>query len=488
MPGREGLPFGAMGRRIAALIAVAVVAFAALAVVLAKNSGKDDSTPKTKQSDTRAEALAYAPKASPALIGVDTGSPQASLVLGALVSRATGGALTANDISPLLGNEAVVALLDPRTGRSQLSMVAKDPDALKQLARRLTQTGSYKDATLYKGPQGAAIAIRQDTLLAASDEATVRRALDTRANPQAHPTPHDFDRRLAGLPVNADVRTVFDPKRAVISERLPGVLNTRWGRSLTNGAAVLEEGGTGVRRPFRLETDGSRINENDLPFAPGPQTPKMNGKAPLLIGVRDLGQLIAFLRKADPERLGNLDTFQNGLPSFLRVNVNGLLNGLTNDGTISSDDGLDHFAARTNPPDPSDWRTPLERLSTLSGVLQRLGIDNIKLTDEGTSAYRLDVDGDLALRAGVFGPTLVLTDDADTNLRATAVAPQAPTPQGARGGLTLRMQASEGRRLLTDLFGLPANAGAILDRLGDLTGWARAATDSVRGELDLALR
>src|SRR4051794_14375021 len=174
MPGREGLPFGAMGRRIGALIAIAVVAFAALAVVLAKNSGKDDSTPKTKQSDTRAEALAYAPKASPALIGVDTGSPQASLVLGALVSRATGGALTANDISPLLGNEAVVALLDPRTGRSQLSMVAKDPDALRALARRLTQKGSYRGATLYAGPSNAAIAIRAQTLLAAFDQRTVR--------------------------------------------------------------------------------------------------------------------------------------------------------------------------------------------------------------------------------------------------------------------------------------------------------------------------
>ena len=62
------------------------------------------------------------------------------------------------------------------------------------------------------------------------------------------------------------------------------------------------------------------------------------------------------------------------------------------------------------------------------------------------------------------------------------------TPPGARGGLTLRMQASEGRQLLSDLFGPPAGASAILDRLGDLTGWARAATDGVRGELDLGLR
>src|SRR3954465_12251679 len=116
MPGREGLPFGPVGRRIAALIAVAVVVFAALAFVLAKNSSKDDATP-TQQSDTRAEALAFAPKTSPALIGADTGPPQATPPRGALVNRIAGGALTANDISPLLGNEAVVALLDPRTGR-----------------------------------------------------------------------------------------------------------------------------------------------------------------------------------------------------------------------------------------------------------------------------------------------------------------------------------------------------------------------------------
>src|SRR4051812_39651345 len=336
MPGGEGLPFRAMGRRIGALVAVAVVAFAALAFVLARNSSKDDTTP-TPQGDTRAQALAYAPRASPALIGVDTGSPQASLVLGALVQRVSGGALTANDISPLLGNEAVVALLDPRTGRSQLSMVAKDPDALRALARRLKQTGSYKTATLYSGPQGAAVAIKQDTLLAASDEPTIRRALDTQANAGAHPTPPEFDRRLAGLPTTADVRTIFDPKRIVVAQRLPGVLNTRWGRSLTNGAAVLEEGGTGLRLPFALQTDASRINDQDLPFATGPQVPTMRGDAPLLLAVRDIGQLIAFLRKVDPERLGNLDSFQNDLPSFLRVNVNGLLDGLTNDGTIASD-------------------------------------------------------------------------------------------------------------------------------------------------------
>jgi hypothetical protein len=168
--------------------------------------------------------------------------------------------------------------------------------------------------------------------------------------------------------------------------------------------------------------------------------------------------------------------------------VNGLLNGLHGEGTISSADRLQHFAARTNPPDPNAWRTPLERLTTLSGVLQRLGIDNVKLDEEGPNGYRLEVDNQLAARVGLFGPTLVLTDDARTNMRATATAPPAPTPPGARGGLTVRMTAAEGRRLLATVFGLPASASGVLDRIGDLTGWARASTSSVRGELQLGLR
>src|SRR5262249_54140028 len=141
-------------------------------------------------------------------------------------------------------------------------------------------------------------------------------------------------------------------------------------------------------------------------------------------------------------------------------------------------------------PDPGDWRRPLQRLTTLSSVLQRLGIDNIKLDEEPGpgDAYRLEIDSKLTARVGLFGRTLVITDDARTNLARTAAAPAVATPTGAAGGLTLRLQADEGRRLLGSLFGLPEGAAAVLDRLGDLTGWARAETTGVRGQLQLGLR
>src|SRR6185312_3692458 len=129
-------------------------------------------------------------------------------------------------------------------------------------------------------------------------------AIDTAATPASHVTPAEFDRRLAGLSKTADVRAVFDPKRVVVGARLPGVLNTRWGRSLTNGAAVLQEGGSGLVLPFVLQTAATRINVKDLPFGAGPKPPQMRGRAPLLIGVRDFAQFVAFLGQADPKRLG----------------------------------------------------------------------------------------------------------------------------------------------------------------------------------------
>ena len=479
-----------MSRRISALIGVAAAAIVAVVVAVVLLRGGDDKPAATKtQGDTRAEALSYAPRNAPALVGVDTGSASASLVLGVVVPEVSGGALTANDVSPLLGNEAVIAILDRQ--RTQLSMVAKDPDALRALARRLRRTGSYKGATIYQAPGGATVALKGDTIVAASDAPTVDQAIDTAADKASHATPQLFDQRLAGLPTTAGIRAVFDPKRVVVATQLPGVLNTRWGRSLTNGAAALAEGGPGLRLQFVLQTDAKRINDQDLPFGTGTTPPRMRGRAPLLIAAKDFARLIAFLRKADPERLGGLDSLQSGLPSFLRVNIDGLLGGLHGDGTISSDDGLSHFAARTDPPDPGDWRTPLNRLSTLSSVLQRLGIDNIKLDEEPGDAYRLTIDGKLTARIGIFGPTLVITDDAATNLRATATAPVVAPPPGAKGGLTLRLRGGEGQRLLGGLLGTDANdetTASILARFGDLTGWARAATDGVRGELDLGLR
>jgi hypothetical protein len=478
-----------VSRRVIALIAAAaVVVLTAVAALLLRGDDDGGERPAAPpRSAGRAEALAYAPRGTPVLVGVDSGSPGAGLVLGQLVPRLTNGALGAADIQPLLGNEAVVAILDTRTRRSQLSLVARTQADLRALVARLDAAGTYRGAQLYRGPRGSALATRGGELVAATDEPTIRRALDTRQTASAHVTPAEFDRRLAGLSTRAPVRTVFDP-RLLLRTRVPEALDTNWGRALTNGAAVLTGGDDGLRVPFRLQTDASRLNNADLPFATGTRPPQLRGAAPLLVGVRDLAPVIRFLRTADPERFGGIDRLQRDLPGFLRIDVDGLFAGLRNDGTISSADMLDHFVVRTDPRDPADWREPLERLSGLSNVLQSLGIANVKLDEERGDAYRLTVDGQMLFRAGVFGRTLVATDDARASLQGAARAPQAPTPPGAAGAVTVRLARSAVRELLVEQFGLPREAGLILDRVGDLTGWARAERDAVGGEVRLAVR
>jgi len=251
---------------------------------------------------------------------------------------------------------------------------------------------------------------------------------------------------------------------------------------------VLTSGPEGLRVPFKLQTDPNRLTNADLPFATGPQPPQLKGRAPLLIGVRNFAPTIRFLRKADPDRFGALDTFEQKIPSFLRVNPDDLFNNLSNDATLSSADLLKHYVARTDPRDPDVWRQPLQRLSTLSNILQNLGIDNIKLDEEPGDAYRLIVDGKMVIRAGIFGPTLVLTDHPRIPLQPAANAPAAPTPAGAAGALTFRFDRAQVKRLLTEQFGLPPEASVILARLGDLTGWARSERDGLRGELRLGVR
>jgi hypothetical protein len=124
----------------------------------------------------------------------------------------------------------------------------------------------------------------------------------------------------------------------------------------------------------------------------------------------------------------------------------------------------------------------------VSAVLQRLGIGDVALDEEPGDAYRLAVDGDLVARAGIFGRTLVATDAPGTDLPAVAAAPAEPPPDGAAGAVVARLRAGTLQALVARALDLPALARPLLRRLGDLTGWARAERDGVRGELRLALR
>ena len=469
-------------RPLPAIAAVAAFVIAVVAVVVVLTRGGDDKP--APLPDARPEALAFAPRDAPGVIAVDTAAPAAGAILQQLVPRLTDNALTGADVRPLLGRDAAVALLDPRARRGTVAFVARDRARLEQATDGLRATGAYRGARLYAARSGA-VATRGLALVAAPDAAALRRALDARADPSGHITPAVFDARLTDLPKTAPVQAIFDARRVLLAQQ-PEVGRTRWGRALRGGAAVLQAGGDGIRIPFRIAS-APGLTPADLPFAPGARPPVARGRAPLVAGIRGFDRLIAFLRVADPDRFRALNQIDDAVPAFLGLDIDGLLDNVGTEATVTTAD-LRTLVVRTDPRNAGAWRTAVNSAATLSSILQRVGVDGIEIDEQPGEVYRLRVDGRLVARVAVYGRTLVATNDPRADLRAAARAPRSPVPPGAAGGLTVRVQAPLVRTRLSAMLGLPAEAAPLLERLRDLTGWARAETSGVRGELRLGVR
>jgi hypothetical protein len=434
---------GVLSRRRAPLLAAAIVVVAGvLALVLLLRGGDDDGG----RTATRAEPLAFLPAGNDIVFDLDTRAPLVGLAVEQLLPRLNGGALSAEQVRPLLGGRAVVAL------RGDTALMAFATDA--QAPRPANGSAAKRDGVVVIAPSRADL----DASLRAAAEPAARYARDR------------FDRRFAGLPGNASVRVAFDPRK-LLAARAPEIANTRWATSLKDGAAVLTTGGTRLRMPFKVTGDPVGLNPTDLPIATGARPPTARGDAPLVIGLRDPARAVAFAR--DSGLLPSLDLVDQ-LPGIIKPN----LDDLGPSGTVTTPSlDLDHLTLRAEPRDPGDWASKLGRLDALSGLAQRAGID-IDI-DKRDGAYDVSQDGQLVARAGVFGRALTLSNDPTRDLRAAAAAPATPTPPGAAGALTIRARATA---LLGDLPAL------LSGRLGDITGWARAELTGVTGELGLALR
>jgi hypothetical protein len=221
-----------------------------------------------------------------------------------------------------------------------------------------------------------------------------------------------------------------------------------------------------------VTADPVGLSPDQLPVATGPQPPKANGSAPLTLGVRDPAHTLAFVRTAG--LIPALDVL-NELPGIVKPN----LDDLGPNGTITtSGTDLSRITLRTEPPNPGDWSRKLSLIDTFGGIAKDVGASGVGI-DHKNGEYDFTQDGQLVARVGVYGKVLVLSNDPKANLRAAAAAPAAPTPEGAAGALTARLRSSV---LATQIPAL------VRDRLGDVTGWARAELTGVIGELRLAVR
>ena len=300
-------------------------------------------------------------------------------------------------------------------------------------------------------------------------DATALRASLAGAGKKAAGARAAFDRRFATLPP-ASSRIAFNP-RAALAARQPAVARTAWARSLRTGAAVLVVRGDRVVLPFAIRSDPKGLSPASLPIATGAGAPRAAGSGPVVAAVRSPARTLSFLR--DAGLLPALDVLGRA-PGFLRPD----LEDLGPQATIVAADQRT-LTVRTTPPDPGDWSSKLGRLDALSGLIRFAGLADVRIDREPGGAYSIQSDGALAGRVGVYGPVVVFTTDARADLAAAARAPVAAPVTGAAGALTVRVAPA--------LFGplLPALARG---HIADVTGWARAEPDSLRGELAVQVR
>jgi hypothetical protein len=433
-------------RRCAPLIVAAFALLAAALALVVLLRGGDDGG---RKATARAEPLAYVPAGSADVVfDVDTREPLIALAVEELAPRVTNGAVTAEQVRPLLGGRAVVAT---GGGRAWLAFATDQPAP--------------------KPERGAAAAARDGVVVVAPSSADLRASLADASRPAARYARITFDKRFAGLPAHTSARVAFDP-RALLATRVPKIAGTPWARSLRDGAAVLTTSGNELRVPFRIQGDAVGLKPEDLPIAAGPDPPQARGSAPLVIGVRDPAHTLNFARAAG--LLPALD-FVDRLPGLVRPN----LDDLGPYGTITSASlDLGRITARSEPPDPGDWSTKLRLLDLIGDIGRRFGGAGFGL-GRRDGVYTFSQDGELVARLAVYGRALVVSNDPRADLRAAADAPAASLPPGAAGALTARLRSSV---LATQIPAL------IRDRIGDITAWARAELTGVTGELRLALR
>jgi hypothetical protein len=422
------------------IAALALVAAVAALVVVLHNRGDD-----TDKKAAAGEPLAYVPAGSDDVVfDLDTREPLIALAVEDLAPRLTNNTVTSEQVHPLLGGRAVVAT---HAGKALLVFATAQPAP--------------------RPSGGAAAAAGHGVVVIAPSRADLAASLHGARQPSAKTARQTFDKRFAGMPAGAGARVAFDP-RPLLAQRAPQIANTAWARSLRDGAAVLTTSGNELHLPFRLTADPAGLKPGDLPIATGAAPPSANGNAPLIAGVRNPSQTLGFLRAAG--LLPALDVL-NKLPGFLRPD----LNDLGPNGTVTSPAlDFDHLTVRSEPAHPNIWSTRLKIIAGIAG----LGLGGARVQQQN-GAYTITSDGKLVGRVGLYGDVLVLSNDPRADLRAAANAPPLPTPPGAAGALTTRLSPSVLGSLIPAL---------VVDRVSDVTGWARAELTGVNGELRLAVR
>ncbi|HYP49162.1 MAG TPA: DUF3352 domain-containing protein [Thermoleophilaceae bacterium] len=424
------------------------------------------------------------------------------------IERSQNGVSFDKDIKPMLGNPFVVGGVDARslvsggTGSQFVGAIrSKDKDKLEALVdkSKAKEDGEKSGAKIYTDGDGDAFAIKDDTLVVAGSRKLLENALE-QSEGDDHLDEETFNEGLEGLPENALVRVYADIERLLASSsggrqarkiKWVGALRTA---GLTAGARK-----NSIDVDFNLRTDSGSLREQDLPIAPGEDSPGVVERpGEIGIGVRNASQIVRFaeaaLQAVDPSSSGDFQAGKRQIEQALKVDVDrDVVAQLT--GELSVNIALNgKFGVRAELKDPAAFERTLAKVAdVLPDVAEGLTGDKVGLAKpkSGEDFYALaQPDGDSVVFGVVDDAFVLANDPARAGLLGSASPRDVP---GAKGAVVLQADAEELANGLLKRLGPQMGLGGIFGGrlltgpLGDLTGSIQSDTDGMRGKFRLEI-
>ena len=481
---------------------------AAVCALILVGCGSSSSTHSAAAgSGALASELSYFDPGSPLVVSLGTDPTAASVSSGsALLHRfplaAFGesyalGKLSAlgidyqTDVKPLLGNPLSLAA-DTSTSIGtaakgflvawRTSSAAK-LDALIKKIPGLRSQGSFDGARVY-GLGGLAAAVDGATIVLGGSAATVRAGLDR----HAHGTGFDaaeYSRLTAGLPREALLQVFGDLRGVLSSAKAAQARSIPWIGAVRGYAVALSAGASAVSLHFRVDTSGAALTSAQLPIAPGSASASFAGSLPISVGITNPAQALGFLlNTAEQLKASGYKRFQRAearLRARHGFDLTSFIAQLTGSATLNSDGHTTMFRATLS--DPAKAQREFTALIEQPGLLFSSPADRVRSLGGG---FLLESHGTSRTTFGISSGQLLVGAASVARLKEFATAP-GTAATGAQGSIAFRVAL--GSLLQLALLHAPSGlAGAVLARLGDITGWAQASPTALTGTASLAIR
>jgi uncharacterized protein DUF3352 len=494
-----------------------LLSLAAVAAVAAGcGSGGSSSDAKSPLD----EALGYLPKSAPFVFAADTDAnsdqwkslvanikkfPFAGQIQDQLNKSITKAGFDFNkDIKPILGNDVVIGaptLQDFLANNSRVigAIQANDKGKLSDLlsnSKDLTKDGSSNGATLYKSKDGGELAQKDDVLVFADGKQELEAALQQRGRDDRL-TEDTFNSSLSGLNTNALARAYFN-----VQALINGDPSTAAARKVKYVAALRTFGLTassesdGIAVDFNLKTDSSQLQDSDLPIATGDASPPVSGKpGEIAFGIRGLDQTERFAESVaqtiSPSSYGDFQQAKATLGKQIGIDVDKDLIGQLSGNTMVALDTNGHYAARSEPKDPTAFAGTLRKFSRVAATFaQGAGLPGAKLT-RVRGLYKLSGSNGQTIYYGMVGNVFVVSNQLS---RLAQLAAESPTAvPGAKGAIAINTDAG---KLVAQIVQQATGGGLggafsgslVSGPIGALTGWANSTTSGITGHMKLEIK